>query len=41
MHTVRVAVRIGLHLYVKSGQCNLGIDGIATGSKISERSICR
>jgi helix-turn-helix protein len=38
---VRVAVRIGLHLYVKSGQCNPGIDTIATGTKLSERSVYR
>jgi len=38
---VRVAVRIGLHLHVESGQCNPGIEIIATGSKVSERSVYR
>ena len=37
----RVAIRIGLHLNVASGQCNPGIDKIATGSNISERSAYR
>jgi hypothetical protein len=39
--TARVAVRIGLHLNVTSGQCNPGIDKIATGTNISERSAYR
>ena len=38
---VRVAVRIGLHLHVESGQCNPGVGTIATGSKVSERSVYR
>jgi hypothetical protein len=38
---VRVAVRIALHLRVESGQCNPGIDKIAAGSKVSERSVYR
>ncbi|MGY3347732.1 MULTISPECIES: hypothetical protein [unclassified Bradyrhizobium] len=37
----RVAIRIGLHLHVRTGQCNPGIAKIATGSKISERSAYR
>jgi hypothetical protein len=39
--TARIAVRIGLHLNVTSGRCDPGIDKIATGSNISERSAYR
>ena len=39
--TARIAVRIALHLRVTSGQCNPGIDKIAKGSNISERSAYR
>jgi hypothetical protein len=38
---VRVAVRIGLHLNVEFGLCNPGVGTVATGSKISERSVYR
>jgi hypothetical protein len=37
----RVAVRIGLHLNVEFGRCDPGVGKIATGSKVSERSVYR
>ena len=37
----RVAIAIGLHLHVKSGRCDPGIDMIATGSRFRNGSVYR